>query len=301
MNMAIKKRYNSLGRGLDALIGTEPVITAGSGSISEVPVDLVKPNPDQPRHDFDEAVLGELAASIAEIGIVQPITVRDMGDGTYILIAGERRWRASQMAGLATVPAYIRTVDDEQMMEMALIENIQREDLNALEIALAYQNLMERYEMTQERLSARVGKNRASIANYLRLLKLPAAIQMALKNREIDMGHARAILSVGDPKMQLKLYEAIIKEGGMSVRRVEELAKELAQGGSIKVAQARIQGRQTQKSLEEYEVLKHTLSRYFGVKVQLTCGETGKGKIVIPFSNESEMEHIMETLDRIKD
>jgi ParB family chromosome partitioning protein len=245
--------------------------------------------------------LAELAASIAEIGIVQPITVRDMGDGSYILIAGERRWRASQIAGLTTVPAYIRTVDDEQMMEMALIENIQREDLNALEIALAYQNLMERYSMTQERLSARVGKNRASVANYLRLLKLPAAIQMALKNGDIDMGHARAILSVGDAKMQLKLFEAIRKEGGMSVRRVEELAKELAQGGSIKTAQGRLQARQSQKHREEYEMLKDSLSRYFGVKVELTCSETGRGKIVIPFANDGEMERIIETLDRIKD
>ena len=299
--MAIKKKYNTLGRGLDVLISTEPVMTAGSGSISEVPVDLIKPNPDQPRHEFDETALAELAASIAEIGIVQPITVRDMGDGSYILIAGERRWRASQIAGLATVPAYIRTVDDEQMMEMALIENIQREDLNALEIALAYQNLMERYSMTQERLSARVGKNRASVANYLRLLKLPAAIQMALKNGDIDMGHARAILSVGDAKMQLKLFEAIRKEGGMSVRRVEELAKELAQGGSIKTAQGRLQARQWQKHREEYEMLKDSLSRYFGVKVELTCSETGRGKIVIPFANDGEMERIIETLDRIKD
>lgn len=299
--MAIKKKYNTLGRGLDVLISTEPVMTLGSGSISEVPVDLIKPNPDQPRHEFDETALAELAASIAEIGIVQPITVRDMGDGSYILIAGERRWRASQIAGLTTVPAYIRTVDDEQMMEMALIENIQREDLNALEIALAYQNLMERYSMTQERLSARVGKNRASVANYLRLLKLPAAIQMALKNGDIDMGHARAILSVGDAKMQLKLFEAIRKEGGMSVRRVEELAKELAQGGSIKTAQGRLQARQSQKHREEYEMLKDSLSRYFGVKVELTCSETGRGKIVIPFANDGEMERIIETLDRIKD
>ena len=299
--MAIKKKYNTLGRGLDVLISTEPVMTAGSGSISEVPVDLIKPNPDQPRHEFDETALAELAASIAEIGIVQPITVRDMGDGSYILIAGERRWRASQIAGLATVPAYIRTVDDEQMMEMALIENIQREDLNALEIALAYQNLMERYSMTQERLSARVGKNRASVANYLRLLKLPAAIQMALKNGDIDMGHARAILGVGDAKMQLKLFEAIRKEGGMSVRRVEELAKELAQGGSIETAQGRLQARQSQKHREEYEMLKDSLSRYFGVKVELTCSETGRGKIVIPFANDGEMERIIETLDRIKD
>lgn len=296
--MAIKKKYNNLGRGLDALISTEPVVTAGSGSISEVPISKIHPNPDQPRRDFDPTALDELAASIGEIGIVQPITVRDMGDDSYVIIAGERRWRATQIAGLDTIPAYIRTVDDEKMMEMALIENIQREDLNALEIALAYQHLMEQYAMTQDRLSERVGKSRASIANYMRLLKLPAAIQVALKDKEIDMGHARALLSIGDPKTQLKLFEAI-KTEGMSVRRVEEAAKELVSGGSIKTVSGKIQGRQSPRN-SEYDSLRDSLSQFFKTKVQLTCGENGKGKIVIPFQDEADMERIMELLDRMK-
>lgn len=298
-NMAIKKRYSALGRGLDALISTGEVNTAGSGSINEVAINLIKANPNQPRREFDEDALKELSDSIREIGIVQPITLRDEGDGTYLIIAGERRWRASQMAGLETIPAYVRTVDDENMMEMALIENIQREDLNSLEIALAYQNLLEQYSMTQDRLSERVGKNRATVANYLRLLKLPATIQMALKDKKLEMGHARALLAVGDAKTQLKLYEEIVAEG-MSVRKVEQMVKELSQGGSVKTAGGkRISARKTRNS-EEYNILKESLSDFFQTKVQLTCSETGKGKIVIPFANERDMERIIELLDRVK-
>ena len=201
--MAVKKRYTGLGRGLDALISTEEVKTQGSSSIHEVPVSQIKANPNQPRREFDQTALQELADSIAEIGIIQPITLRKMEDDTYQIIAGERRFRASQLAGLTSVPAYIRTADDENVMEMALIENIQREDLNSLEIALAYQHLIEQYGLTQERLSERVGKKRATIANYLRLLKLPAQIQVALQNKEIDMGHARALLTLDNPTTQM--------------------------------------------------------------------------------------------------
>ena len=195
--MAVHKKYPALGRGLDVLMRTDEVHTGGSSSINEVSIMAIKANPNQPRREFDETALRELADSIREIGIIQPITVRDMGDGTFTIIAGERRWRASQMAGRTTIPAYIRTVDDENMMEMALVENIQRENLNSMEIALAYQHLIEQYNLTQDRLSERVGKNRSTIANYLRLLKLPAQIQMGLKNHEIDMGHARALLRPG--------------------------------------------------------------------------------------------------------
>ena len=200
--MAIRKKYQgqALGRGLDALLNTEDVQTAGSSNICEVSVEKIHPNPNQPRRDFDDDSLQELANSIRQIGIIQPITLRDMGDDTYTIIAGERRWRAGQRAGLTHIPAYIRTVDDENMMEMALVENIQRQDLTALEIALAYQHLIEQYNLTQEQLSDKVGKNRATVANYLRLLKLPAPIQMALKNKTIDMGHARALLALNDPK-----------------------------------------------------------------------------------------------------
>ena len=207
-----------MGRGLDALIQTDEVKTDGSSSINEIALTLIHPSPKQPRHEFDEDALNELADSIREIGIVQPITLRQMEDGTYEIIAGERRWRASQRAGLTAIPAYIRTADDENVMEMALIENIQRQDLNALEIALAYQHLLEQYGLTQDRLSERVGKKRATVTNYLRLLKLPAPIQMALQNREMDMGHARALLSLDDPAMQLKVF-AQIQHEHLSVRK----------------------------------------------------------------------------------
>lgn len=296
--MAIRKKYPALGRGLDALIDTEEVKTEGSSNICEVDMDLIHPNPNQPRREFDDDSLQELAGSIRQVGIITPITLRDMGDGTYIIIAGERRWRASQKVGLQRIPAYIRTVDDENMMEMALIENIQRQDLTALEISLAYQHLIEQYGMTQEQLSDRVGKNRATVTNYLRLLKLPAAIQMGLKNREIEMGHARALLSLDDPAAQMKLYEEI-RKNRLSVRKVEELVKELSEGGSVKGSAGRI--RQKGSNLgTEYAVLKESLSRYFQTRVQLTCSDKGRGKISIPFANEQELERIIELFDQLK-
>ena len=198
------QRRNALGRGLDALLSMEEVKTEGSSSINEIELSKISVNPNQPRREFDETALEELADSIREIGIIQPITLRKVSDDEYQIIAGERRYRASQKAGLDTIPAYIRTADDENVMEMALIENIQREDLNSVEIALAYQHLIEQYDLTQERLSERVGKKRTTIANYLRLLKLPAPIQMALQNKQIDMGHARALITLGDPKLDRK-------------------------------------------------------------------------------------------------
>lgn len=297
--MAIKKKYAALGRGLDALISTEKVNTAGSGSICEIAIQQIIPNPNQPRREFAPEALQELSDSIRELGIVQPITLRDQGDGTYLIIAGERRWRASQMAGLTSIPAYVRTVDDENMMEMALIENIQREDLNALEIALAYQHLMEQYDLTQERLSERVGKNRSTITNYLRLLKLPATIQMGLKDRRLEMGHARALLSISDPKLQIRVYNEILEQG-LSVHKVEEIVKELSEGGVVKTSDGnRLKGK-AGKLGEEYALLKDSLSKFFQTKVQLTCSDKGKGKIIIPFANERDMERIIEILDRLK-
>ncbi len=296
--MAIKKKYATLGRGLDALIGSENISPAGSGSISEVPVEKIVANPNQPRRDFDEESLAELSASIRELGIVQPITLRDQGDGTFLIIAGERRWRASQMAGLATVPAYVRTVNDENMMEMALIENIQREDLNSMEIALAYQNLMEQYNLTQERLSERVGKNRSTVTNYLRLLKLPATIQLALKRRELEMGHARALLSLDNPKQQLDLYEEI-RSGGLSVRAVEQAVRDLRSGRHGK-DEGGVSQKGNGKLAQEYKILRDSLCRFFQTKVQLSCSDKGKGKITIPFANEAEMIRIIELLDRLK-
>ena len=296
--MAIRKKYPALGRGLDALIDTEEVKTEGSSNICEVDMDLIHPNPAQPRREFDDDSLQELAGSIRQVGIITPITLRDMGDGTYVIIAGERRWRASQKVGLQRIPAYIRTVDDENMMEMALIENIQRQDLTALEISLAYQHLIEQYGMTQEQLSDRVGKNRATVTNYLRLLKLPAAIQMGLKNRDIEMGHARALLALDDPTAQMKLFDEI-KRLKLSVRKVEEMVKELSEGGSVKSSTGRI--RQKGSNLgAEYNVLKESLSRYFQTRVQLTCSDKGKGKISISFSNEQELERIVELFDQLK-
>ncbi|MDE5560707.1 MAG: ParB/RepB/Spo0J family partition protein [Bacteroidaceae bacterium] len=297
--MVAKKKYAALGRGLDALISTDKVNTAGSGSINEIPVGKIMPNPNQPRRDFAPEALQELADSIRELGIVQPITLRDQGDGTYLIIAGERRWRASQMAGLTAIPAYVRTVDDENMMEMALIENIQREDLNALEIALAYQHLLEQYNLTQERLSERVGKNRSTITNYLRLLKLPATIQMGLKDRRLEMGHARALLAIDDPKLQIRAYNEIV-EHGLSVHKVEDMVRELSEGGSVRMTGGQRLKSGGAKLSEEYNILRDSLSGFFGTKVQLTCSDKGKGKIVIPFANEKEMERIIEILDRQK-
>ena len=231
--MAAGKR-NALGRGLDALINMDEIETSGTSSISEIELSRIQPNPDQPRREFDDESLEELAASIREIGIVQPISLRQLDNGTYQIIAGERRYRAALIAGLATVPAYIRTVEDEAVMEMALVENIQREDLNAIEIALSFKKLMEQYKLTQEQLSERVGKKRTTVANYLRLLKLPAEVQIGLRDRIIDMGHARALLSVESAAVQLELYKAIVAEG-LSVRKVEELARSMAQAADSAV------------------------------------------------------------------
>ena len=295
--MATQKR-NALGRGLDALLSMDDVKTEGSSSISEIELAKITVNPNQPRREFDQTALQELADSIAEIGIIQPITLRKLSDDEYQIIAGERRYRASQKAGLKTIPAYIRTADDENMMEMALIENIQREDLNAVEIALAYQHLLDQYELTQERLSERIGKNRTTIANYLRLLKLPAPIQMALQNKQLDMGHARALISLGDPKLQVNIFEEI-QEHGYSVRKVEEIVKSLSEGEAVKSGTRKITPKRS-KLPEEFNLLKQQLTGFFNTKVQLTCSEKGKGKISIPFSNEEELERIMEIFDTLK-
>ena len=224
-------RRNALGRGLDSLISVGDVQTAGSSAINEIEVSLIHPNPSQPRTNFDAEALGELAASIRELGVIQPLSLRSMPDGSYQIIAGERRWRAAKMAGLLSVPAYVRTASDSEVTEMALIENIQREDLNAIEVALAFRKLIDTYSLTQDRLSERLGKKRATIANHLRLLKLPAEIQLGLRDRKIDMGHARALLAVDDTKTRLRLYNRIIEQG-LSVRRVEQLARQYAEGDS---------------------------------------------------------------------
>lgn len=297
--MAIKKKYTALGRGLDALISTqEEVETSGSSSISEVALSQIEANPNQPRREFDEKALEELAESIRNFGIIQPITLRKLSDDRYQIIAGERRWRASQMAGIQRVPAYIRTADDENMMQMALVENIQREELNPIEVALAYQHLIERYNLKQEELSEKIGKNRATIANTLRLLKLPAQVQMAIKNRQIDKGHARALLSLADPAMQVKLFKEVV-EKGYSVRQIEEMVAQINAGEAVKSGKRTLQDKKVLLP-EEFKVLKARLSDFFNAKVQMTCSQQGKGKISIPFENEEQLTRIIELFDRMK-
>ena len=293
--MAIHKKYNALGRGLDALISTEGVRTQGSSTINEIAIDQIEANPNQPRREFDEDALQELAISIREIGIIQPITLRQVAENKFQIIAGERRWRASQLAGLKAIPAYIRTIKDENVMEMALVENIQREDLNAIEIALAYEHLLENTGMTQEKVSERVGKSRAAITNYLRLLKLPAQIQMALQKHEIDMGHARALLALDSPSLQIRLFKEIQKNG-YSVRKVEEMVQHLKNGEDIESSKIVAKNALS----EELSAVKTRLSQFLDTKVQLTCSPKGKGKISIPFANEEELEKIMNMFDKLK-
>ena len=295
--MAVHKKYNALGRGLDALISTENVRTQGSSTINEIAIDQIEANPNQPRREFDEESLRELAISIREIGIIQPITLRQVADNHFQIIAGERRWRASQMAGLKAIPAYIRTINDENVMEMALVENIQREDLNAIEIALAYEHLIENTGMTQEKVSERVGKSRTAITNYLRLLKLPAQIQMALQKHEIDMGHARALLSLDSPSLQIKLYKEIQKNN-YSVRKVEALVNRIKNGEDIESSKKNVDAANSHSAA--MTTLKNQLSTFFNAKVQLTCNARGKGKISIPFADEAELERIMNMFDKMK-
>ncbi|MBQ4294229.1 MAG: ParB/RepB/Spo0J family partition protein, partial [Prevotella sp.] len=276
--MAVKKKYNALGRGLDALISTEEVKPQGSSTINEVPLEQIEANPNQPRRAIDPESLGELAESIRQLGIVQPITLRQTGSEKYQIVAGERRWRASRQAGLTTIPAYIRTIDDESVMEMALVENIQREDLNAIEIALAYAHLLEQEGMTQEKVAERVGKSRVAVANYLRLLKLPAQVQMALQKRTIDMGHARALLSLDSPTQQLQVFDEIMRTGA-SVRQVEELVKKLKNG-----EKASLGGKKGTGLPEDFNILREQMSQFFRTKVSLSISPDGKGKISIPFN-----------------
>jgi len=305
--MAVRKKYDRSvlgrglddiggGRGLDALIDTSDVHTQGSSNLNEIEISLIEPNPNQPRREFDQEALQELANSIREIGIIQPITLRQIDNGKYQIIAGERRWRASQLAGLKTIPAYIRTVEDEGVMEMALVENIQREDLNAIEVALAYQHLAETTGMTQEKISKRVGKSRAAVTNFMRLLKLPAQVQMALKNHEIDMGHARALLAIDSPSTQIKLFKEIQKQQ-YSVRKVEEMVQAIKNGEDVKTVKGKVAAKS--QLPEEFNVLKERLAQFFQTKVQMTCSSKGKGKISITFNNEEELERIMNTLDSV--
>lgn len=287
----------ALGRGLDSLIAMDDAPARDASVINEIELSRITPNREQPRTIFDEEALEELSRSVREYGIIQPISLRKTGPDTYQIIAGERRYRAAQMVGLTTIPAYIRTADDSTVTEMALIENIQREDLNAIEIALTFKKLIDGYDLTQEQLSERIGKKRTTVANYIRLLRLPAEVQLGLRDRRIDMGHARALLSITHPKLQLRLYNEILAQG-LSVRRVEELAK--------KYQQAALNGELPEKKEEkrfsnkDFDILRDHLSHRFSTPVRVSCDASGKGKISFSFRNDDELQRLIAIFDTAK-
>jgi len=293
------KRRNALGRGLGALLEDSPskekvsdAIPEGSsaGSMSEISLDEIEVNPFQPRTHFDEEALNELAESIKVQGIIQPITVRKLSKNKYQLISGERRFQASKIAGLESVPAYVRTADDQQMLEMALIENIQRENLNSIEIALSYQRLLTECDLKQEELGDRVGKNRTTVNNYLRLLKLPPDIQAALRDKKISMGHARAIITVDNVDLQLDIFKKIMAND-LSVRKVEQLVRDAM---SSKKEQS--EPKKAQSEDKEIVKLQSTLASHFGTKVQIKS-DGKKGEIKIPFVSVEDLNRILDILD----
>lgn len=286
-------KRNVLGRGLGALMDDADKMQPGAG-INEIELSRIEANPFQPRTNFDEETLRELAESIKEIGLIQPITLRKIADDRYQIIAGERRFRAAQMAGLESIPAFIRKAKDEAMLEMALVENIQREDLDAIEIALSYQRLLEELEFTQEELSTRVGKKRSTIANYLRLLKLPAVIQKGLIEKLISMGHARAIINIEDAEIQTMIYSQIVKMG-LSVRRVEEIVRNLNNEGSKEKPEG-----EKEKFPHEYYGIKKQLDKIFSSKVDFLMNTNGKGKIVIPFKSPADLDRIVKIIENQK-
>lgn len=288
--MMVKR--NALGRGLGALIDdAEKIQNAG---ISEIDLNKIEANPFQPRSKFDEEALRELAASIKELGLIQPVTLRKNGEDKYQIIAGERRFRASQLAGLTSIPAYVRKAKDDGMLEMALVENIQREDLDSIEIALSYQRLIDELEYTQEELSSRVGKKRSTIANYLRLLKLPAIIQKGLMEKLISMGHARAIINIEEEDTQIMIYEQIVKHG-FSVRKVEEIVRDLNSDDKPGASNEK-----KQELPKEFEPVKKQLDQIFHARINLSINEKGKGKITIPFKSEKDLERIVKIIENQK-
>ena len=289
-------KKSPLGRGLGALIeGVEKEVLEKKVEVNlEIDINSIDSNPFQPRTRFDAQALEELAASIRQLGIVQPLTVRETGDGRFQLIAGERRLRAARAAGLTHVPAYVRTADDTAMLEMALVENIQREDLDAMEVAITYQRLIEECSLTQEQLSDRVGKQRSTVANYLRLLRLPAEIQLGIRNRSLTMGHARTLVNIEDPTKQINIFYHIIQED-LSVRATEELVRHF----QSQAAKDPAKGDKRKKLNSEYGELAGQLSKLFASEVQFRINEKGRGKIVIPFSDNDEMERIIALLDKL--
>lgn len=297
------KRKNALGRGLGALLedsGKVNNATLGEdnsvGSMNEISVDEIEVNPFQPRTYFDKEALDELAESIKVQGIIQPITVRQLERNKYQLISGERRLQASKLAGLERVPAYIRTADDQQMLEMALIENIQRENLNSIEIALSYQRLLTECNLKQEELGDRVGKNRTTVNNYLRLLKLPPDIQAALRDNKISMGHARAIINIENIDTQLDIFKKIINDD-LSVRKVEALVRDLVTGANKIAKQTKEANPLNQERELEINQLQFKLSSHFGTKVSVKSNEADKGEIKIPFTSVDDLNRIIELLN----
>ncbi len=297
----MSQRKSALGRGLDAMISMPEIRTDGSSAISEIRVADISPNPEQPRTIFEPEALEELATSIRELGIIQPLSLRLLNDGSYQIIAGERRWRAAKMSGLDTVPAYVRKASDAEITEMALIENIQREDLNAIEVALALRKLIDTYSLTQERLAERLGKKRATIANHLRLLRLPAEIQLGLRDKLIDMGHARAILSVEDPKLQLKLYNLIVSENA-TVRQVEEMARrlreQLERGEKPELKPRKKVS--TTSSTADYDAFRRELNAVFPTTVKFTRRDDGRGKITLTFDNDDELQQLVALFEKLR-
>jgi len=300
--MSNEKR-NALGKGLSALLNDSVSVmpnknaqsgqvteTSSLGSISEVKLSEIEVNPFQPRTEFDQQALADLSASIKLQGLIQPITVRRINAHSFQLISGERRFRASKLAGLTQIPAYIRSANDQQMLEMALIENIQREDLNAIEVALSFQRMIEECSLKQEELGDRVSKNRSTVTNYLRLLKLPPTIQASLRDGEISMGHAKALLSVDNPATQIYIHQQIIKNG-LSVRRVEEMVREIQHAPSKK------EGKQPENLNFQMQKIQDELASKFSTKVKLKVGTQGNGSIEIPFLSEDDLGRILEMLD----
>jgi ParB family chromosome partitioning protein len=289
------KKY-ALGRGLGALIdGVEKeVLEKKVEANMQIAIESIDANPFQPRTRFDVQALEELASSIKQLGIVQPLTVRETGGNRYQLIAGERRLRAAKLAGLTHVPAFIRTADDQAMLELALVENIQREDLDAVEVAISYQRLIEECKLTQEQLSDRVGKQRSTVANYMRLLKLPPEIQLGIKNKQVSMGHARTLVNIDDPKKQIKVYYKIIDDD-LSVRSTEELVRSL-QSEKMKDP-SKVEKKK--KLNEDFSQLSSHLEKLFSSKVNFRINEKGVGKIVIQFDSPEEMERILGVFDRL--
>lgn len=295
----MSNKKSALGKGLSALLeNTDTDITSkaditGSptivGAIANIEVEKIETNPFQPRTDFDKDALEELSASIKEHGVIQPVTVRKLGYDKYQLISGERRLKASKMAGLRVIPAYIRIANDQAMLEMAIVENVQRENLNAIEIALSYKRLIDECNLTQEQLSDRIGKNRTTITNYLRLLRLPPEIQIGIRDGLVTMGHARALINVDDVVMQLSLYKQIISSE-LSVRQTEDMARF---NGKIKTSQKA----RPEPMLPEFKKIQDVLSGKFETKVDLKANKSGKGKIVIPFHSYDDLSRVLEMLN----